>query len=100
MIFNFPKMDIHDGQTKSIVPLLAIVHSQILQFTIVKCILNFIVVQGLIEAIAQKVPHAVHRKCCMHIFTNFRAKFPPLLIRNYFGRLLGPTLRKGIREQW
>ncbi|XP_027082353.1 uncharacterized protein [Coffea arabica] len=40
--------------------------------------------KGLIEAINSKVPWAVNRKCCRHIYSNFRGHFPGVMLRQLF----------------
>ncbi|KAL3529567.1 hypothetical protein ACH5RR_008889 [Cinchona calisaya] len=42
------------------------------------------ILKGLIYAISSKVPPAINRKCCRHILSNFRGKFPGALPKQLF----------------
>ncbi|XP_028065900.1 uncharacterized protein LOC114268865 [Camellia sinensis] len=39
---------------------------------------------GLDKIVSDTIPEATHRRCCMHLFNNFRAKLPGLILRKQF----------------
>ncbi|KAL0373872.1 UNVERIFIED_CONTAM: hypothetical protein Sradi_3302900 [Sesamum radiatum] len=44
----------------------------------------YAVVEGLVECISELVPNAVNRKCCRHIYANFRQQFVSMMLKKYF----------------
>ncbi|CAL5403478.1 unnamed protein product [Camellia sinensis] len=42
--------------------------------------------KGLDKIVSDIIPEATHRRCCMHLYNNFRAKFPGLILRKQFWR--------------
>ncbi|KAL7169748.1 hypothetical protein ACSBR2_034728 [Camellia fascicularis] len=42
--------------------------------------------KGLDKIVSEILPEASHRRCCMHLFNNFRAKFPRVILKKNFGR--------------
>jgi len=40
--------------------------------------------QGLETAIAEVFPYAQHRHCCRHLYSNFRAQYPGVMLRTLF----------------
>ncbi|KAL3514361.1 hypothetical protein ACH5RR_027078 [Cinchona calisaya] len=54
--------------------------------------------KGLVEAINTKVPHAVNRKCCRHILSNFRCKFPGIILNKLFWKASRSYTDEGFKE--
>ncbi|XP_028098382.1 uncharacterized protein LOC114298077 [Camellia sinensis] len=42
--------------------------------------------KGLDKIVSDIIPEATHRRCCMHLHNNFKAKFPGLILRKQFWR--------------
>ncbi|XP_028063588.1 uncharacterized protein LOC114266862 [Camellia sinensis] len=42
--------------------------------------------RGLDKIVSDIIPEATHRRCCMHLYNNFIAKFPGLIVRKQFWR--------------
>ncbi|KAL3509852.1 hypothetical protein ACH5RR_029253 [Cinchona calisaya] len=54
--------------------------------------------KGLVEAINIKVPHAVNRKCCRHILSNFRCKYLRVMLNKLFSRAVRSYTEQGLKE--
>ncbi|KAJ1410362.1 hypothetical protein SESBI_22099 [Sesbania bispinosa] len=39
---------------------------------------------GLVQAVSEVFPHAWHRCCAKHLFNNFKARYPHIMLRDYF----------------
>ncbi|XP_028100416.1 uncharacterized protein LOC114299785 [Camellia sinensis] len=44
--------------------------------------------KGLDKIVSDIIPEVTHRRCCMHLFNNFRAKFPRLILRKQFWKAI------------
>ncbi|KAK9285521.1 hypothetical protein L1049_024715 [Liquidambar formosana] len=40
--------------------------------------------KGIRDAIAEIFPESSHRRCCRHLYNNFRAKYPGIILRGHF----------------
>jgi hypothetical protein len=50
--------------------------------------------QGLLDAVADWLPHAEHRKCTRHVYANFKKKYTGLALQSLFWRSASSTMEQ------